>query len=113
MKSFSRSPLAHLVFPRMIPWIRCPYSWKKVMTSSRSMSPGPSVGLGKIADQDIFRKPKAVFAGGQGERGVVFVFVFPRKHVEVNPADQLALVVDVIRPYLRMPNLAPKSRACK
>ena len=74
---------------------------------------GPVRGLGEIADQDIFGKPKACFASGQSERGVVLVFVFARKHVEVNPADAVVLVVDVIHGHFRMPDLASKPRACR
>src|SRR6476660_3184378 len=90
IKSFSRSPVAHFVLPFSMPWRRCPNSWKNVMTSSYSISPG---------------SPVALLACGQAEGGVVFVLVLPGKHVEVNPADAVVLVVNVIHGHFRMPCL--------
>src|SRR6266446_4716004 len=61
--------------------------------------------LGKVADQDVFWKAKALLAGRQSKRGVMLVFVFPWKHIEVNSADQFFLVINVIRGHFRMPDL--------
>ena len=52
---------------------------------------GSARGLGEVADQDVFGKLEALLASCQSERGVVLVLVFARKHVEVNPADELFL----------------------
>src|ERR1700676_1202931 len=63
-------------------------------------------GLGEVTDQHVLRRPKALLAGGQVERGVMLVFVLPWKHVEINPAKQLATVEDVVNRNIGMPDLS-------